>query len=149
PQIVRSPRKNGLPLAFIQERMWKDCETAKGSAGHVFTRTYRILGPLDREILCECMTYLAERHEPLRTTFPMVDGQPVQIVHPPAPTALPFLDLASMPNPEDKAIQEVEKAAAATVDLANGPLWRFLLIRIRNNEHWLTHTCHHIICDAW
>src|SRR5262249_49240272 len=50
---------------------------------------------------------------------------------------------------EDKAIQEVEKAAAATVDLANGPLWRFLLIRIRNNEHWLTHTCHHIICDAW
>ena len=149
PQIVRSPRKNGLPLTFIQERMWKDCQTAKGSAGYVFTRTYRILGPLDREIFRECMTYLAARHEPLRTTFPVVDGQPVQMVHPPTPIALPFLDFVSMPNPEEQVIQEVGKAAAAIFDLANGPLLRFLLIRIRDNEHRLLRTCHHIICDAW
>ena len=149
PQIVRSPRRNGLPLAFIQERMWKDCQTTKGSAGYVLTRTYRILGPLDREILRECMSFLAARHEPLRTTFPVVEGETVQIVHPPTPTELPFLDLVSIPNPEKEALHAVEKAATATFDLANGPLLRFLLIRIRSGEHWLMHSCHHIIGDAW
>jgi amino acid adenylation domain-containing protein len=150
-RIVRCSRHNapnGLPLSFIQERAWKDSQTAKGAAGYIFTSSYRILGPLDRQMLQECMTYVAARHEPLRTTFSVVDGQPVQIIHPPASVPLPFLDLVGMPGPEQRAIRELEKEAGRTFDLAKGPLLRFLLIRTAENEHWLLRTFHHIILDA-
>jgi len=148
PQIVRCSRDNGLPLSFVQERVWKESQTAKAAAGYIITRAYRILGPLDRQMLRECMTHMAARHEPLRTTFSAVDGRPVQIIHPPAPVPLPFLDLVGMLDPEQKAMQELEKEAARKFDLAQGPLVRFSLIRISENEHRLLRACHHIIYDA-
>jgi non-ribosomal peptide synthetase component F len=54
-----------------------------------------------------------------------------------------------MPDPEQQATQELEKEAARSFDLAEGPLLRFSLIRTAENEHWLLRSFHHIIQDAW
>ena len=48
-------------------------------------RSYRVIGPLDVEILKECLSYLFDRHEILRTTFGVVEGCPAQIIHSSAP----------------------------------------------------------------
>jgi hypothetical protein len=39
-------------------------------------RSYRVLGPLDIDILKDCFSYLTDRHEILRTTFGLVGGRP-------------------------------------------------------------------------
>ena len=147
PPLVGCSHENGAPLSFVQERAWRSAESAT-SAGYNSIFAYRILGPLDREVLRDCMTYLAARHEPLRTTFRVLQGQPVQVIHPPAPVQLPFLDLSNSPDPERHAMLEFENEVARPFDLAEGPLLRFLLIRIAEDEHWLLRSCHHLIHDA-
>lgn len=147
PPLVRCSRENGVPLSFIQERAWRFSQSSTAAAYNSIV-AYRILGPLDRDILRDCMTYLAARHEPLRTTFRVVQGRPVQIIHPPAPVQLPFLDLAASAEPERHAMLEFENEVARPFDLAEGPLLRFLLIRIAENEHCLLRSCQHLIHDA-
>ena len=149
PQFVRIPRGDSLPLSLIQERVWNYSQSAQAAPGYTSIRSYHVVGPLDEGVLRACMSHMAARHETLRSTFPAIDGRPVQIVHPPAPVPLPFLDLTGTPEPERQARLHIEKEAARGFDLAEGPLTRFSLIRLRENEHWLLRASHHIVHDAW
>jgi hypothetical protein len=89
------------------------------------------------------------RHEILRTTIALVDGRPRQIIHPPAPVALPLIDCSGMPDAERHSLQAFSNEADRTFDLTQGPLYRFLLARIREGEHWLLRAYHPIIADGW
>ncbi|WP_411130313.1 non-ribosomal peptide synthase/polyketide synthase [Streptomyces sp. x-19] len=87
---------------------------------------------------------LVVRHESLRTTFDTVDGQGVQIIHPPAPVTLTAADCA----PED-VDRTVRAHHGAPFDLRTGPLLRPLLLRIVADEHLLVLSMHHIVTDGW
>ena len=54
----------------------------------------RLKGQLNVRALEQALTEIVRRHEALRTTFPEVDGQPVQVVAPPVPISLPLIDLS-------------------------------------------------------
>jgi acyl carrier protein len=150
-QLVRVPRGAPLPLSLTQERSWKYSQTAKGSAAYWLHQKNHILGPLDVAVFRDCLSYIVGRHETLRTTFAIVDGQPAQVIHPAEPVALPVYDLTSEADPEEAAarIIKIKTEEAWGVDLTQGPLVRFLLIRIRENEHWWLRISHHILGDAW
>ena len=64
---------------------------------------HRVIGPLDIEILKECLSYLIDRHEILRTTFGLVEGRVAQIIHPSAPLDFSFIDLIDADDPEGQA----------------------------------------------
>ena len=149
PAMIRVPRDRPVPLSYFQERAWDAAQTPQGLAGYVGIARSRILGPLDREALCQCMQYLVERHESLRTTFAIIDGQPVQVVHPKAPINLPFIDLNGVLDVERQASLLLKQEAAHISDLSQLPLMRLVLVRISENEHWLMRAAHHIIYDAW
>src|SRR5262249_61847904 len=93
PPLVRVAHEGPYPLSFEQERIWQYLQTASASAGYTVACSHRIRGPLDIDILRESMTYIAQRHDILRTTVEVRDGTPVQVVHPAAPVALPLVDL--------------------------------------------------------
>jgi amino acid adenylation domain-containing protein len=147
PPLVRVPRGHPLPLSLIQERIWRFSRTPEQSAGYTNTYAHCIRGPLDREMLRDCISYMARRHECLRANFDLVHGRPAQIIHPPAPVPLPFLDVSGRPDPAAEARILVGHAARQPVDLKQGPLIRFTLIRLSGAEHWLVHSVHHIISD--
>ena len=149
PPLVRAP-SHALPsLSFFQERAWNASQTPEGLAGYTWTTSFRLLGRLDHGALRDCMSYIAGRHESLRTSFAVVDGRPAQIILPPAQVEMPFFDLADRPNAEDEAMQLLRNEAAHQFDLTSGAPMRFALVRITVNEHWLLRTAHHIIYDAW
>ena len=147
--LVRVWRDAPLPLSFAQERAWRASQTHDGLRGYVHSNRYRFVGPLDREILRDCMSLLVKRHESLRTTFAVLDGKPVQIIHPPAPVALPFFDLVGSRGMEKKADHIFQMEAARPIHIGKLPLMRFALIRVRNNEHWLQRVRDRIISDGW
>jgi non-ribosomal peptide synthetase component F len=147
--LVRVSRDVPLPLSFAQERAWLSSQTQDGLRGYVHSNRYRFVGPLDRKILRDCMSLLVKRHESLRTTFAVLDGKPVQIIHPPEEVALPFFDLVGSRGIEKKADHIFQMEAARPIDLGTLPLMRFALIRVRKNEHWLQRVRHHIISDGW
>lgn len=149
PPPMRVPRDAPLRLSFSQERIWNNSQTAEDSPSSVVAGGMRIRGPLDPKVLHECMNYIVQRHEIMRTTFAFADGQPVQVVHPATSILLPYIDLAGASDAEERASLIYKSEAARPFDLIQGPLIRFSLVRISENEHWLLRADHHIISDAW
>ena len=84
PSIPRAPRSGELPLSFAQLGIWFSSQLDPQSADYNVTMAVRLEGPLDVKALAWGLNEIVRRHEILRTTFPSVDGRPVQLVHGPA-----------------------------------------------------------------
>jgi amino acid adenylation domain-containing protein len=145
PPIVRVPRAASMPLSLSQEAMWNFCRGQEGAYVH----TDRIIGPLDIEIFKECLSYLVDRHEIMRTTFGLVEGCPAQIIHPSAPLDFSFIDLINSDDPEGQADSIFRKESSREIDLEKLPIKRDVLIRIANNNYRLLRISHHMISDGF
>ncbi|HEX6291348.1 MAG TPA: amino acid adenylation domain-containing protein, partial [Herpetosiphonaceae bacterium] len=99
----------------------------------------------------QALSALVERHESLRTRFVDHDGQPVQVIDPPALVPLPLLGVPTLP--EDARVawlrQWVAHAVAQPFDLAAGPLLRAALLGLAPEAHVLVLVVHHIVSDGW
>jgi amino acid adenylation domain-containing protein len=94
---------------------------------------------------------IAARHEVLRTTFALVDGDPVQRIQPPAPVPLPLLDLQHLPQAqrEPGALRLLQKEIRKPFDLSRDRPFRACLARLAADEHILLLLLHHIASDGW
>jgi amino acid adenylation domain-containing protein len=151
PPIVRRATEGDAPLSFAQERMWFVDRMEPGSPVYHMPFSFRLRGAVDADALRRALDELVARHESLRTSFPLVDGAPVQRVHPPSPADFAFHDLASgsVDGPDDAARLLLRDAAETPFDIEHGPLFRSLLIRLGFDEHLLHLNLHHIIADGW
>jgi amino acid adenylation domain-containing protein/non-ribosomal peptide synthase protein (TIGR01720 family) len=154
PPLGRAPRGGDLPLSFAQERIWFLAQLDPESAAYHVPRAVWITGRLDAPALAWAYGALIERHEILRTTFPAVDGRPVQRIHPEPPAAwsrLPLCDLRALAPPRRQ--RELERLIVADgrrrFDLARGPLLRASLARTGDDEHVVIQTEHHLVHDGW
>ena len=150
---VICPRPNGvpIPLSFAQQQIWLHEQMASDVPFYNETMTVYRHGPLDLVTLERCLLEIIRRHEIWRTTFEVINGEPVQIVHPaPRVIPLPLVDLRKMQGAEREAegIRLAREDARRPFSLKNGPLLRALLIRIDNEQFRLYMTVHQIIFDA-
>lgn len=142
---------NAFPLSFAQQRLWFFDQLEPGSPLYNIPQAVRLSGPLQVAALQAALREIVGRHETLRTTFVTRDGQPVQIIQPPLPLALPVLDLSDCPaiECEAEALRLAQAEARQPFDLQRGPLLRTTLLRLAEAEHILLLTLHHIIADGW
>jgi amino acid adenylation domain-containing protein len=149
--IPRRTDSGPAPLSFAQERLWFLDRFQPGSPFYNVPVALHLSGVLDVPALAASLGEIVRRHEALRTTFTVRDGQPVQCVGPARPVALPLTDLRHLPEGERQA--EAQRLAAAEAqrpfDLEHGPLLRVGLIRLAAQEHVLLSTMHHIATDGW
>ena len=82
-----------VPLSFAQERLWLFDQLDPGKAVYNVSRALRIRGRLDVEALGRALDTIQERHEVLRSSFPLVDGNPVQAVDAASEPPLSVVDL--------------------------------------------------------
>jgi amino acid adenylation domain-containing protein len=94
---------------------------------------------------------MVRRHESLRTSFSISDGQPVQILSPSLIVRLPLLDISGLSAAERdiEAQRFADEENQRAFDLARGPLLRCKLLRLHNNDHVFLVTMHHIVSDGW
>ncbi|MFL6253448.1 MAG: amino acid adenylation domain-containing protein [Pyrinomonadaceae bacterium] len=151
PPLRPFPRGGRLPLSFAQQRLWFLDQLEPGSAFYNFESVVRIGGPLDTNALARSLNEIVRRHETLRTTFAVADGEPSQIVAAALEVELPVRDVRALSLAEGEAElhRAVEEELTRGFDLARGPLIRALLVRLADEEHILLFTMHHIISDAW
>ncbi|HTG36400.1 MAG TPA: condensation domain-containing protein, partial [Thermoanaerobaculia bacterium] len=144
-------RTGRLPLSFAQQRLWFLDQLEPGRATYNVPVALRVSGPLDSVVLAAVLTEIARRHEGLRTTFPAVEGEPEQRVHPAGPVPLPIVDLAGLPAParEAEARRQAGGEADRPFDLVRGPLFRAQLLRLGLEDHVVSVTMHHIVSDGW
>ncbi|HEV2733653.1 MAG TPA: amino acid adenylation domain-containing protein, partial [Longimicrobiaceae bacterium] len=151
PPLRRVPRDGPLPPSFAQERLWLLDRMEPGSAAYNVPAVLRLSGRLDAAALERALSEVVRRHEALRTTLGERDGRPVQVVHPSRPGALPVGDLSALgAAARAGAVRRLAaEDAARPFDLAAGPLLRFSLLRLGDEEHVLLLTMHHAVGDAW
>jgi amino acid adenylation domain-containing protein len=101
--------------------------------------------------LRQSLNEIIRRHETLRTTIAIVDGEPIQVVAPDFKLALPLIDLQELPKTKREAESRrlAKEQAEGPFDLTQGPLMRALLLQLDQEEYVLLLTMHHIISDNW
>ncbi|WP_394849181.1 amino acid adenylation domain-containing protein [Pendulispora brunnea] len=151
PPIVPVARDRRLPLSYEQESLWVTEQLSPGQATYNMPCAIRMQGALDLPALERALFELSARHESLRTTFAIVDGEPSQVIAPPSAVALPVVTLSSLPEDEREAAVRArfDEDARTGFDLAAGPLFRARLLRLSETDHVLLTSMHHIIADGW
>ncbi|MEU7788012.1 non-ribosomal peptide synthase/polyketide synthase [Amycolatopsis sp. NPDC049159] len=143
PEIPAADRSRPLPLSSAQRRLWFLSRLRPDDPEYNSAFALRLTGALDVAALATALTALVARHEPLRTTFAEVDGEPVQRIEPPYEVVLPVVDV----DPGDlDAVLRAEYAKP--FDLGRGPLLRALLAKLGTDEHVLLVSVHHITTDG-
>jgi acyl carrier protein len=151
PPIGRSARDNHPKLSFAQKRLWFLQQLDSASTNYNIASAVQLTGPLDVASLERTFSEIVQRHEALRTTFAVVEGEPVQIIGEPPADTLTLIDLLHLPASEQRAEtkRRSEAEASRPFDLARGPLLRAQLLRLSMEEHVLLVTMHHIVSDGW
>lgn len=150
-QIIPAARDRKIPLSFAQQRLWILDQLGPNSSLYNMPGAVSLRGDLDIKAFAESFNEIVRRHEILRTTFTVSSERPLQIISPSLELEIPLVDLRELAEAGwEKKIQELAtEEAQRPFDLALGPLVRARLVRLRNDEHVLLWTMHHIVSDGW
>ncbi len=158
--IVPISRNATLPLSFAQQRLWFLDQLVPNNPFYNISTAVRLNGNLNLTALSQTFNEIVRRHEVLRTTFVLVEGQPVQAIASllggaqDAPTLnipIPVVDLRELPQVE----RETQERKLTTLEaqrpfnLSTGPLLRVTLLRLDETEHIMLLNLHHIVADGW
>ncbi len=153
PPLRPIPRGEGtrLPLSFGQQRLWFLDQLEPGNHSYNIPAAIRFVGHLDVSAFSRSLSEVVRRHEVLRTSFSVVDGEPVQVVAPEGSLTLRMVDLSALAEAEKEteALRLAREEAKQPFALSLGPLLRASLLRLGEEEHILLLTLHHIISDGW
>jgi amino acid adenylation domain-containing protein len=152
PPSSRTPEAR-LPLSFAQQRLWFLDQMEPGALYNV-PAAYWVEGAIDVAALASALAAIVRRHQALRTRFVRSGDEPAQVIAPADGERLPALALVDLsPLPAARRAQTCERLAredaARPFDLARGPVARFTLVRLAQEEHALLLAIHHIVSDGW
>ncbi len=149
--IPRRPNAEFYPMAHAQRRLWFLQHMEPGNCFYNLPSALELEGVLDVSALRQAFQAMVDRQAILRTTFTIVDGQPVQRVAPQVEWTCPVEDLSGLPSDDQAGAVTgiIDVDAGTPFDLDAGPLFRVRLMKLGANHYVLSFTVHHIIGDAW
>ncbi|MFE5098001.1 condensation domain-containing protein, partial [Streptomyces sp. NPDC056638] len=139
-----------IRLSFAQRRLWFLAQLEGPSAVYNMPVTLRLSGSVDRVALAAALRDVLERHEVLRTTFELVDGEPMQRI-----TETAELDWELQQVELEQSAGAAGLATAVTevlghrFDLSRELPIRAWLFSVGPDEHALAVVVHHIAGDGW
>lgn len=149
PRISGPTSEGDWPLWFDQEWLWDVQKAAPESNAYNVDVPTRLNGRLDFAALQAAFDEIVRRHAAWRTTFPLVDGRPVQRVAAHRKQDLWVVDITSVPadRQERQAQWALLQVTQEPFDLENGPLVRAVFVRLAPEEHVCLVTVHHLVTD--
>ncbi|MEG4228700.1 amino acid adenylation domain-containing protein [Microcoleus sp. N9_B2] len=150
PPILPISRDRDLPLSFGQQQLWFLCQLAPDIPFYNEPITIRLPGSVNITALERSINEIIKRHEILRTTFAVVDGQPVMMIQDTFNVTLPVVNLEELPEieRETEALRLATLEAKQPFDLTEGPLLRGTLMQLGEADYRLFLTIHHIAIDG-
>ncbi len=142
--IEAGEKKEFYPLTAMQKQLYLAHRANRGSTAYNMPQPIPLEGKPDMEKLEWTLGQLIARHESLRTTFVMVDEEPVQRVH---ETMTFTLGIHVAPGSGESAVRRWIEAFIEPFDLEEGPLFRAAVVEA--GDRWLLMVdMHHIISDG-
>ncbi len=140
-----------MPATPCQTRFWLLHRMYPGNHSLNMPLAWTCRGTFSTDLAAAALTELVRRHESLRTTFEVVDGQLSQIIHSPIEVPLHLDDLQYLPNDARQRQAEaiIREQARIKIDMEKGPLLCARAIQMGADQHILLITIHHSVCDGW
>lgn len=142
-EITPAVAKDLYPLSFAQKRLYALHQLAADSTGYHMPACLELSGRLNQDRLHEAFSALLQRHEALRTSFVLRNGEPMQHIH-----AHVDLDLTEIHMPSGNLLQEVMETFVKPFDVEKAPLLRVTLAKVTEERHFLLLDMHHLIADG-
>ncbi|MFW0795581.1 amino acid adenylation domain-containing protein [Gordonia sp. CPCC 205515] len=142
------PRKRAelVPVSTIQRGMWLLNQAAPESSAYNVALALRVEGDLDVTAMRVAALDLVVRHESLRTTYPMISGEPTQVIIP--PDALDDrLDFRVL-TVEGEVTEAIGAITGEGFDVTAQPPVRMAVLRSGPTDHVLVFVVHHICGDG-
>ncbi len=149
--IPRLVNRDSVPLSFAQQRLWFLAQLEPESATYNQPKAIRLSGILNVGALKKALDAIVARHEVLRTTFTLVDGNPVQVIAESGSVELPVIDLSEWPDVErETEVQRlILEKTQQPFNLSRDSMLRATLLRLSEKNHVLLLVTHHIVSDGW
>jgi non-ribosomal peptide synthetase component F/acyl carrier protein len=144
-------RREYYPASSAQKRMYIINRLKLENTSDNTPDAVTVNGPLKKSRLEWVVQKLIERHEPLRTSFHLVDDEPIQKVHETVEFEIEYYNLAAKAvarHPKTKNREEIIKNFIRIFDLSKAPLLRVGLVQIEEGKYLLMYDMHHIIKDG-
>src|SRR5437867_2646515 len=150
PDIRARPERGVAPLSFVQRQLWVIDQLTPGNPAYNLPNGYRLRGPLDVTALERSVNEVIKRHEGLRTTFAVRDGEPVQRIHAHLKIKIKVTALDHLTGEErETRLQALaSEESVSPFDLSRLPLIRVSLFRLGDSDHVFIINLHHIAADG-
>ncbi len=136
--IEPGEKKEYYVQSSAQKRMYILQQMEPGNINYNMPQFFLFTGPDEKEKLRLILKQLTARHESLRTSFHMVDDQPVQRIH----------DQVTLVVSEEEPGEAILQDFVRPFDLTRAPLLRVGLVETEPQNYLLMIDMHHIISDA-
>ncbi|WP_152620390.1 non-ribosomal peptide synthetase [Pedobacter lusitanus] len=149
-QITPIEEKPFYEISNAQKRLWILAQVGDKLAYNM-PLTFILKGDLNRTAFQQAFEKLIDRHEVLRSTFKLIEGEPRQLIKAYKETGFEvgYINLDNE-RISDQELQELVTAEAQQVfDFEQGPLLRAKLVKLKDEEHLFLFTIHHIVADHW
>ncbi|WP_259418057.1 non-ribosomal peptide synthetase [Bacillus toyonensis] len=140
--IKKVEEQDYYPLSSAQRRLYILNKIEGSGVSYNMPFAMKIKGDLDVHQLEKAFHKLIERHEALRTSFVMVDGEPVQKIEKDIAFQVTYREMGT-----DK-LDDIINGFVKPFDLKKAPLLRVEIIHVTDNEHVMVLDMHHIISDG-
>jgi amino acid adenylation domain-containing protein len=140
--IHPAEEKKYYPLSPAQKRNYILQQMSPDSIGYNLGAGVTLEGVLDKEKFTGIFKTLIKRHESFRTSFFIIEKEPVQKIHDDVEFKIEYYDL------DVGDTENIIKNFTRSFDLSQAPLLRVSLIKQDERKHIFMVDMHHIITDG-
>ena len=135
-------KREYYPVSAAQKRMYIVNQLDSSGTSYNTPAAIIIENELDKKRLENVFRTLIARHEAFRTSFKIINGEPVQKIHEMADFEIDYDKLG------DGRIEKIVREFIRPFDLSKAPLLRVKLIELPQHRHVMIYDTHHIIADG-
>ncbi|SFR72173.1 non-ribosomal peptide synthetase [Anaeromicropila populeti] len=141
-EIKKIAQQDSYTLSSSQKRIYMLSQLESNNTNYNLPYAMLVQGKIDKNRLEKAFQSMIDRHEILRTTFEMKNGELVQVVH-------PFMNFTlNLVSADEKDVSYLLSDLVLPFVLSQGPLIRAVLIDLNEDKKILFIDMHHIISDG-
>jgi iturin family lipopeptide synthetase A len=137
-------RKEYYPMSSVQKRLYFLHQMHEDGLAYNIPSAWILEGDTCKDRLEESLKRLILRHESFRTSFEMIDEEPVQRIHENAEFEIEYYDVSRVKDGEKGIVEDF----ARVFDLSKAPLLHVKLVKLQKHRHVLLIDFHHMISDG-
>ncbi|MDE9493590.1 SDR family NAD(P)-dependent oxidoreductase [Xenorhabdus bovienii] len=145
--ILLAEEQENYPLSPGQRRLYLQQILDKNSVAYNETAAFSISGKLDKDKFNKTLQSLVKRHDSLRTSFVLINGEPRQKCHQDLEINLEHVKLNSSGLSNEEIKSQVQ-SLIKPFNLNELPLMRPILIEVKEDQYIFFLDLHHIISDG-